>query len=97
MINGLPDRLKALRLKYHYSQKQVADLLNISPSIVSGYETGERTPSVEVLLSFSYLYKCSTDYLLGKEAVIPDMVLDTSMLNDKQIQALQTLIETMKA
>lgn len=56
MINGLPDRLKALRLKYHYSQKQVADLLNMSPSIVSGYETGERTPSVEVLLSFSYLY-----------------------------------------
>lgn len=97
MINGLPEKLKTLRLKYHYSQKDVAGLLSISPSIVSGYETGERTPSVEVLLSFSYLYKCSTDYLLGKEASIPEMVLDTSMLNDKQIQALQTLIETMKA
>lgn len=96
MINGLPDRLRILRHKYHFSQKQVADFLGISPSIVSGYEQGVRTPSVEVILSFSYLYKCTTDYLLGKESEVPDVVLDASNLKDEQIQALQTLIGTMK-
>lgn len=40
MIQGLAERLKKLREKYHYSQKDVAKQLNISPSIVSGYETG---------------------------------------------------------
>lgn len=44
-----------LRAKYGYSQKQVAEKLGVSPSIVSGYKAGERTPSTEILLSLSYL------------------------------------------
>ena len=67
MIRGLPERLKENRKRYGYSQKQVAAKLGLSPSIVSGYETGERTPSTEVLLSLSYLYHCSLDYLVGKQ------------------------------
>ena len=47
MIKDLPEKLKLLRVKYGYSQKQVADKVNISPSIISGYETGERTPSTD--------------------------------------------------
>ena len=64
MINGLPEKLKKLRQKQGYSQQKVAKRLEVSPSIISGYETGERTPSVEMLLALSYLYRCSTDYLL---------------------------------
>lgn len=97
MINGLPDRLKILRLKNNFTQKQLASKLKISPSIISGYELGDRSPSLEVLIAFSYLYKCSTDYLLGKETTPPPDYLDTTGLTDRQIQALRTLIETMKA
>ena len=61
MIQGLPEKLQALRAKYGYSQKQVADRIKVSPSVVSGYETGERTPSTEVLLQLANLYKCTTD------------------------------------
>lgn len=96
MIKNLPQKLKALRLKYNLSQKEVATQLGISPSIVSGYETGERTPSTEVLLSLSYLYKCSTDYLLGRETTEPSTVLDTTGLTPEQIQALINLIKTMR-
>ena len=96
MIKGLPDKLKELRIQHHYSQKEVAHKLQISPSIVSGYETGERTPSTEILLALSYLYQCSTDYLLGKVADTPTVVLHTDGLTPEQIQALQTLIQVMK-
>lgn len=96
MIKGLPDKLQELRAKYGYSQKQVADKLEISPSIVSGYETGERTPSTDVLLSLSNIYHCSTDYLLGKEASNPPIILDVEGLTDEQIQAIQNLIDTIK-
>ena len=96
MIKGLPTKLKQLRISHNYSQKEVAHKLGISPSIVSGYETGERTPSMEVLLSLSYLYKCSTEYLLGKSNEVPVVVLDTDGLNQEQIQVLQSLIEVMK-
>lgn len=96
MINGLPERLKLLRMKYHLSQKEVALMLDISPSIISGYETGERTPSAENLLALSYLYKCTTDYLLGKEQKEPLISFDLSGLSDLQIRLLSELINTMK-
>lgn len=96
MINGLPEKLKTLRMKYGLSQKEVASRLDISPSIVSGYETGERTPSTENLLALSYLYKCTTDYLLGKEQNEPPASLDISGLSDLQIQLLDGLIRTMQ-
>ena len=96
MINGLPEKLKKMRCKYNLSQKDVALQLGISPSIVSSYETGERTPSTEILLALSYLYRCSTDYLLGKEnAKSYSNTLDVSGLSPEQIQALSTLIQTM--
>lgn len=57
MIAGLPERLRKLRLQNNLTQKDIAGLLDLSPSIVSGYETGERTPSVEVLLQLSGIYK----------------------------------------
>ena len=47
-------------------------------------------------LHIIYLYKCSTDYLLGKSNDKPSVVLDTDGLTPEQIQALQTLIKTMK-
>lgn len=96
MIKGLPDRLKELRQLNHFSQKEVAAKLNISPSIVSGYETGERTPSTENLLAISYLYKCSTDYLLGKSKEVPLIALDIDSLTAEQISALKLLIEAIK-
>lgn len=96
MIKDLPMKLKKLRIDHHLSQKDVATKLEISPSIVSGYETGERTPSTEVLLALSYLYKCSTDYLLGKDNEEPAFVLDTEGLSKEQIHALQSLIHVMK-
>lgn len=96
MINVLSERLKQLRIQHNLSQSDVAKLINVKPSTISGYETGERTPSMEILLSLSYLYKCSTDYLLGKIDEPPKIQLDTTGLTNAQIHALQQLINTMK-
>lgn len=96
MIKDLSSKLKTFRLKYGYSQKQVAQRLGVSPSIVSGYETGERTPSTENLLALSYLYNCSSDYLLGRKDDSQRLVLSTDGLTDKQIAVISELIEVMK-
>lgn len=95
MIKDLPEKLKELRSKYGLSQKQVSERIGVSPSIVSGYETGERTPSTEVLLSLSLLYHCSTDYLLGRKSEMQQITIDTKGLSGEQIQALQAFIYTI--
>ena len=92
MIHGLPERLKDLRLKRKITQNDVAKCLGISPSIVSSYETGERTPSVEILMSLAAFYRCSTDYLLGIERSSSGIFLDLEGLTSKQIHLLSDLI-----
>ena len=74
----------------------LAKYLEVSPSIISGYETGERTPSVEMLLALSALYRCSTDYLLGREEARLPAILNVESLNAEQILALSQLIQTIQ-
>ncbi len=96
MIKGLSDKLKELRVSNSLTQKEVADKIGISASVVSGYETGERTPSTEILLALSYLYHCSTDYLLGKTDDKPTTVIDIAGLTKSQAEAVSFLIKTIK-
>jgi len=96
MIFELAKKLRDMRLKSGLSQKEIAEQIGVSPSVVSAYELGERTPSVEVLMSLAALYNCSSDYLLGLKKLAPQRTLDVSGLQEDQIHALQLLIRTMK-
>lgn len=89
MVYGLGKRLQEQRLLKNLSQKEVAASVGVSASIISNYESSERTPSVEILMALARLYHCSTDYLLGFDRDEKDMFLDVSMLSDEQKKLLQ--------
>ena len=92
MINGLPERLKDMREKFSFSQRDVAKRLGVSPSLISGYEAGERTPSVEVLLQLSYLYQCSVDYLLGKGRSDAVLTVPVEGITPHQLKILKDIV-----
>lgn len=96
MIQGLPEKLRDLRAKAGLSQRAVANRLSVSSSIISSYETGERTPSTENLLALSYLYHCSTDYLLGRETVFQQDAVSVEGLLPRQAQLLRELVDSMR-
>lgn len=58
-------RLKTIRRINGYTQKQIAELLNITQRTYSKYETGELSIKISQLSKLSNFYKVSTDYLLG--------------------------------
>ena len=58
-------RLKELRSERDLTQKQVADFLKISTRAYSHYETGDREPSIPILIRLCALYEVSADYLIG--------------------------------
>lgn len=95
MVYGLGQRLQEQRLLKNLSQKEVAKSIGISSSIVSNYESGERTPSVEVLIALARLYHCSADYLLGFDRIDKDRLLDVSMLSDEQRMLLQHFLSSI--
>ena len=58
-------RLRNLREDADMSQKQVAELLGMSQSGYSKYETGENDIPTSALIKLAKLYKVTTDYILG--------------------------------
>jgi transcriptional regulator with XRE-family HTH domain len=60
--------LREIRTRKGYSQLKVAMDLNISREAISFYETGKRSPDVEMLIKLSEYFNVSIDYLIfGKE------------------------------
>lgn len=96
MIKGLPEKLKELRIKYKLSQRQVAKMMGLSPSLISAYESGERTPNLENISAFSDLYKCSVDFLLGKQKEVFIIKNHKNFLTEEQSQALMRFINLIK-
>lgn len=95
MISGLGERLQEQRLAHKLSQKEVAGIIGVSPSVISNYESSERTPSLENLMALARLYHCSTDYLLGFNPLNTDKTIDVSCLSSAQRTLLQSFIDSL--
>ncbi len=93
MISILAKRLQELRLRNNLSQLQMAQRTNLSPSVISSYETGARTPSLENLVPIATTFRVSTDYLLGLEH---SNCLDTDGLSEEEAEAVRTLLFSLK-
>lgn len=70
MMNTLPERLKMIRTQRGWTQRQVAQKMNISPSTIALYETGDRNPDPLMLKRLADFFNCSVDWLLGREEIL---------------------------
>ena len=59
-------RIRDLREDHDLTQKQIAQLLGMSQTGYSKYETGENDIPTVVLIKLADFYQTSTDYLLGR-------------------------------
>ena len=58
------DILRDLRAKKRLSQKQLAEIVGVSPGNVSDWESGKTKPSYTALAALSRCFEVSADYLL---------------------------------
>ena len=61
----MQQRLKDLRNEFDLTQSELGDILNMSQTGYSKYETGSNDIPTRVLKSLSKFYKTSVDYILG--------------------------------
>lgn len=59
-------RLRDLREDKDLTQKDIANILNISQRGYSHYETGNNDIPTEILIRLADFYETSVDYLLGR-------------------------------
>lgn len=74
-----PERLKLLRDDKGFTQKDLAEALNITVSTISHYENGTREPGIEILIQMSKILGVSVDYLVGSTDVniLPEVINKT--------------------
>lgn len=60
-------RIRDLRNDRDLTQKQIAEILGMSQTGYSKYETGENDIPTHVLIALAKFYDVSVDYLLGLE------------------------------
>ena len=77
--------IKLLRKRHKRTQDEIANLLNMKRSTVSGYENEVAQPGIDVLLAFSKYYKIAIDTLIK---------VDLSMLTESQLNQIERGLDT---
>lgn len=65
MKNKFAERLKELREERGYSQNQLAKQTKISQRAIGTWESKERTPNIEAIITLAIFFDVSADYLIG--------------------------------
>lgn len=86
-------KLKELRIQAGLSQKQLAERVKVTKSVISYYELQERYPSPEILIKLANIFHVSTDFLLGIEK---QQTLDISGLDEEDTRLLQHTISVLR-
>lgn len=58
-------RLKMLRRKAGFSQKELANVINVTPATVSNYESGIYLPPLQIAYEIAINLHASLDYMTG--------------------------------
>ena len=64
MKNYFAENLKSLRLKYKYSQPDLADKLRVSKAMISFWENGKYEPTATNIINIANFFDISIDDLL---------------------------------
>jgi len=86
-------RLKVLRTQSGMTQKQLAEQIGVTKSVVSFYELRERTPSPEILIKLASVFHVTSDYLLGIEK---SKCVDITGLDAEDERAVRQIIEQLR-
>ncbi len=86
-------RLRQIRKERNLTQKQLAELIGVKNSVISFYEVGERTPSLEALVKLARVLHVSTDALLGIEK---SETVNVTGLTESDKRMVQSLAERLR-
>ena len=84
-MSSVGSRLKKLREEHGYSQRQVAEYLEIDQSNLSKIENDKRKLNLVLLDKICYLYNCTPDFLLGKTNVYKNLKISFKSGNDMDL------------
>ncbi len=81
-------RIKEARLKVGLTQKEVSELLGVTPHAVWSWEAGKMKPTHEHLVELAHRLETSTDWLLGRDVVEAEILKEADVSFRNAIEGL---------
>ena len=85
---AIGSRIKEARKRVGLTQKQVSELVGVSPHAVWSWESGKMKPTPERLLELAYQCETSTDWLLGRDVVEAEILKEADVSFRNAIEGL---------
>lgn len=70
----LHDKIKALRLRNHKTQQEVADMLGVTRATISNFEIGRRKPEIELLEKLAAICGVDLNYFAASPIMANDLM-----------------------
>ena len=83
-------RIKEARIKAGLTQKEVSELVGVTPHAVWSWEAGRMVPTPDHLLDLAYHCETSTDHLLGRDVVEAEVLKEVDVSFRNAIEGLPT-------
>ena len=65
MIMTIGNRIRELRISKNMSQKELSELIDVSKSAISKYESDSLEPNIRVQIALAEAFNVTIDYLIG--------------------------------
>ena len=62
------DKIKELRKEHHYTQKDIANILDVKPTTISAWELGNNSPRMDMLQKISNVFNVDTGYFFDEKS-----------------------------
>ena len=79
----LAENIRALRNKKGLTQKELADLVHVTPQAVSRWESGDVEPSVATMQDMAKIFGVSIDELVGVSESTKEAAVTTAEEKEK--------------
>jgi len=90
--------LKKARKNKGFTQKELAEIIEVKRSTIAGYESRDQEPSYKLLKKISDALDCSIDSLLAPDYdnyIISENKISKEILNNKELKSLFNEIKEM--
>ncbi len=67
-ILSFADKFKELRKEHHYTQKDIANILDVKPTTISAWELGNNSPRMDMLQKISNVFNVDTGYFFDEKS-----------------------------
>ncbi len=93
------ERIKGLRIEKKMTQQELGNIVGLTSTGISYWESGKAVPNFETLVKISNFFGVSVDYLTGKDDIDKDnkeMILfrKAEQVNEKDKEKLYSIIES---